>query len=163
MSEKKDISNEYNSIFDQNTVTELDDVIEGKEYQQAFFGQEMNGIINDVLYTRSQYIKDYSEIIDNHKKEKKEQLMSIVMTLGLWWIITIISEMLKNLGGGVIGGTATFAAMIINFFVNIIVPFMIIGFAMRIFKLKKLKKMALERLDARKQEHMEAGTYDANR
>ena len=92
MSEKKDISNEYNSIFDQNTVTELDDIIEGKEYQQAFFGQEMDGIINDVLYTRSQYIKDYSELVDNYKKEKKVQLMSIVMTLGLWWLITIISE-----------------------------------------------------------------------
>lgn len=163
MSEKKDISNEYNSIFDQNTVTEFEDVVEGNEYQQAFFGQEMDGIINDVLYTRSQYIKDYSELVDNYKKEKKVQLMSIVMTLGLWWLVTIISEMLKNLGGGVIGGTATFAAMIITFFVNIIVPFILVGFVMRIFKLKKLKKLALERLDARKQEHMEAGTYDANR
>ena len=52
MSEKKDISSTYNSIFDQNTVTEFEDVIEGKEYQQAIFGQDMNGAINEVLYTR---------------------------------------------------------------------------------------------------------------
>ena len=162
MSEKKDISQDYNSIFDQNTVTELEDVVDGNDYQQVLFGQEMDGIINDVLYTRSQYIKDYSETIDNYKKEEKEQVMSIIITLVLWLLITLISKMLKSLGGGVIGGTATFASMIINFFMNIIVPLMLVGFVMRIFRLKKLKKMALERLDARKQEHMEAGTYDAN-
>ena len=78
MSEKKDISSTYNSIFDQNTVTELEDVIEGKEYQQAIFGQDMNGAINEVLYTRSQYIKDYSDIVDNYKKERNEQLKSIL-------------------------------------------------------------------------------------
>lgn len=160
---EKDISLEYNSIFDQNTVTELEDVVEGREYQQAIFGQDMDGIINDVLYTRSQYIKDYSETVDNYKKEEKAQLMSILMTLGLWIMVTLLSKMLKSLGGGIIGGTATFASMIISFFGNIIVPLMLVGFLMRILRLKKLKKLALERLDARKQEHMETGTYDAGR
>ena len=79
MSEKKDISHEYNSIFDQNTVTEIEDVIEGKDYQQAIFGQDMSGAMNEVLYTRSQYIKDYSDIVNNYKKERNEQIKSIVM------------------------------------------------------------------------------------
>ena len=79
MSEKKDISSTYNSIFDQNTVTEIEDVIEGKDYQQAIFGQDMSGAMNEVLYTRSQYIKDYSDIVNNYKKERNEQIKSIVM------------------------------------------------------------------------------------
>ena len=163
MSEKKDVSSTYNSIFDQNTVTEIEDVVKGKEYQQAIFGQEIDGMINDVLYTRTQYIKDYSETVEHYKKEQKEQIWSTLITIGLWVFATLISKMLKSLGGGIVGNAATFASIIITFIVNIIAPLMLVGFLMRMLKQHKLKKRALKILEKTKQEHMESGTYDANR
>ncbi len=164
MSEKKDISSTYNSIFDQNTVTELEDVIEGKEYQQAIFGQDMNGAMNEVLYTRSQYIKDYSDIVDNYKKERNEQIKSITMVLGIAIVLSLVAELrYKIVGTSVITGLIKYAGTLISIVVTLVPPFLIFGYIRRIFKCREQMKKAIQKLDAQKQEHMTNATYDANR
>ncbi len=164
MSEKKDISSTYNSIFDQNTVTELEDVIEGKEYQQAIFGQDMNGAMNEVLYTRSQYIKDYSDIVDNYKKERNEQIKSIAMVLGVAIVLSLVAELrYKFMGTSVVTGLIKYIGTLISVVVTIVPPFLIFGYIRRIFKCREQMKKAIQKLDAQKQEHMTNATYDANR
>lgn len=166
MSEKKDISSTYNSIFDQNTVTEIEDVIEGKEYQQAIFGQDIDGAINDVLYTRTQYIKDYSGIVDNYKKERNEQIKCIGMVCVAYAVITAISLFVENfmyahpmLLNTVIDGLLT----AVKAFSAPICLLVVLGFLKRLKQLKKHKQTAIEKLDNLKQEHMQEGTYDAGR
>lgn len=166
MSEKKDISSTYNSIFDQNTVTELEDVIEGKEYQQAIFGQDMNGAINEVLYTRSQYIKDYSDIVEYYEKERKEQIKCIGMVCIIYAVITAVSVFVENfmyahpmMLNTVINGFLT----AIKVFSAPICLLMILGFLKKLKQLKKHKKTAVEKLDNMKNEHMTNATYDASR
>lgn len=166
MSEKKDISSTYNSIFDQNTVTELEDVIEGKEYQQAIFGQDMNGAINEVLYTRSQYIKDYSDIDEYYQREKKEQIKCIGMVCVAYAIITVISLFVENfmyahpmMLNTVINGLLT----AVKVFSGPICLFIILGFLKKLRQLKKHKQIAVQKLDNLKNEHITNATYDAKR
>ncbi len=166
MSEKKDISSTYNSIFDQNIVTEMEDVVEGKEYQQALFGQDMTGAINDVLYTRSQYIKDYSDIDEYYQKEKKEQIKCIGMVCVAYAIITVISLFVENfmyahpmMLNTVINGFLT----AIKVFSGPICLFVILGFLKKLKQLKKHRQTAIDKLNNIKNEHMTNATYDANR
>lgn len=163
---KKDISNDYNSVFDQNAVTEIEDVIEGKEYQQAIFGQDMNGAINEVLYTRTQYIKDYSEIVEYYQKEKNEQIKCIGMVCVAYAVITAVSLFVENFMyahpmplNTVINGFVTAAKT----FSGPICLFLILGFLKKLRQLKKHKQTAVEKLDNLKNEHMTNATYDANR
>ncbi len=161
---KKDISMDYNSIFDQNTVTELEDVIEGKEYQQAIFGQDVSGAINDVLYTRTQYIKDYSDIVDAYKKERNEQIKSTVIILGVAAVLSAVAYIRYWVSGtSVITGLIKFAGILISIVVTIVPPFLILGYIRRIFKSRELMKKAIQKLDNLKNEHMNSGTYDASR
>lgn len=166
MSEKKDISSTYNSIFDQNTVTEFEDVIEGKEYQQAIFGQDMNGAINEVLYTRSQYIKDYSDIVEYYQKEKNEQIKCIGMACVAYTIITAVSLFVENfmyahpmMLNTVINGLLT----AVKVFSGPICLFIILGFLKKLRQLKKHKQTAVQKLDNLKNEHITNATYDAKR
>ena len=166
MSEKKDISNTYNSIFDQNTVTELEDVIEGKEYQQAIFGQDMNGAINEVLYTRTQYIKDYSEIDEYYQREKKEQIKCIGMVCVIYAVVTAVSLFVENfmyahpmMLNTVINGLLT----AVKVFSGPICLFIILGFLKKLRQLKKHRQTAIEKLDNLKNEHITNATYDAKR
>ena len=164
MSEKKDISSTYNSIFDQNTVTEIEDVIEGKDYQQAIFGQDMSGAMNEVLYTRSQYIKDYSDVVNNYKKERNEQIKSIVMVSAVALVLSAVAEMRYwFMGTSVVTGLIKFIGGIISVVVTIVPPFLIFGYIRQIFRSKKLMKKAIEKIDNIKNEHMTNATYDANR
>lgn len=166
MSEKKDISNTYNSIFDQNTVTQLEDIVEGKEYQQAIFGQDMNGAVNEVLYTRSQYIKNYTEIIDYYEKEKKEQIRCICIVGAVYITLNILVFLVEkfmyahpmNLNV-IINGFVTAARA----FDEMIALFFILGLLKKLRQLKKHKKLAIERLDNMKNEHMTNATYDAGK
>ena len=166
MSEKKDISSTYNSIFDQNTVTELEDVIEGKEYQQAIFGQDMNGAINEVLYTRTQYIKDYSEIDEYYQREKKEQIKCIGMVCVIYAVVTAVSLFVENfmyahpmMLNTVINGLLT----AVKVFSGPICLFIILGFLKKLRQLKKHRQTAIEKLDNLKNEHITNATYDAKR
>lgn len=166
MSEKKDISNTYNSIFDQNTVTELEDVVEGKEYQQAIFGQDMNGAINEVLYTRTQYIKDYSEIDEYYQREKKEQIKCIGMVCVIYAVVTAVSLFVENfmyahpmMLNTVINGLLT----AVKVFSGPICLFIILGFLKKLRQLKKHRQTAIEKLDNLKNEHITNATYDAKR
>lgn len=166
MSEKKDISSTYNSIFDQNTVTELEDVVEGKEYQQAIFGQDMNGAINEVLYTRTQYIKDYSEIDEYYQREKKEQIKCIGMVCVIYAVVTAVSLFVENfmyahpmMLNTVINGLLT----AVKVFSGPICLFIILGFLKKLRQLKKHRQTAIEKLDNLKNEHITNATYDAKR
>lgn len=166
MSEKKDISSTYNSIFDQNTVTELEDVVEGKEYQQAIFGQDMNGAINEVLYTRTQYIKDYSEIDEYYQREKKEQIKCIGMVCVIYAVVTAVSLFVENfmyahpmMLNTVINGLLT----AVKVFSGPICLFIIFGFLKKLRQLKKHRQTAIEKLDNLKNEHITNATYDAKR
>ena len=166
MSEKKDISSTYNSIFDQNTVTEFEDVVEGKEYQQAIFGQDMNGAINEVLYTRTQYIKDYSEIDEYYQREKKEQIKCIGMVCVIYAVVTAVSLFVENfmyahpmMLNTVINGLLT----AVKVFSGPICLFIILGFLKKLRQLKKHRQTAIEKLDNLKNEHITNATYDAKR
>lgn len=166
MSEKKDISSTYNSIFDQNTVTEMEDVIEGKEYQQAIFGQDVSGAINDVLYTRTQYIKDYSEIIEYYEKEKNEQIKCIGMVCVAYAVIAVLSLFVENFMyshpmplNTVINGLLT----AIKAFSGPICLLIILGFLKKLRQLKKHRQTAIDKLNNIKNEHMTNATYDAGR
>lgn len=158
---KKDISSEYNSVFDENITTD-DNVFENREYQQALFGQKMDGVGSEVLYTRSQYIKDYSDIVENYKKEQILQIECIIMTFIALLIINFLAWLTNGLSG-VIGNAITYIIGIVKLFSKPVAAFIIVGFIVRFIKLIKLRKNALERLEKTKREHMEAGTYDAGK
>lgn len=158
---KKDISSEYNSVFDENITTD-DNVFENREYQQALFGQKMDGVGSEVLYTRSQYIKDYTDIVENYKKEQILQIECIIMTFIALLIINFLAWLTNGLSG-VIGNAITYVIGIVKLFSKPIAVFIIVGFIVRFIKLIKLRKNALERLEKTKREHMEAGTYDAGK
>lgn len=158
---KKDISSEYNSVFDENITTD-GGVFENREYQQALFGQKMDGVGSEVLYTRSQYIKDYTDIVENYKKEQILQIECIIMTFIALLIINFLAWLTNGLSG-VIGNAITYVIGIVKLFSKPIAVFIIVGFIVRFIKLIKLRKNALERLEKTKREHMEAGTYDAGK
>lgn len=158
---KKDISSEYNSVFDENITTD-DNVFENREYQQALFGQKMDGVGSEVLYTRSQYIKDYTDIVENYKKEQILQIECIIMTFIALLIINFLAWLTNGLSG-VIGNAITYIIGIVKLFSKPVAAFIIVGFIVRFIKLIKLRKNALERLEKTKREHMEAGTYDAGK
>lgn len=158
---KKDISSEYNSVFDENITTD-GGVFENREYQQALFGQKMDGVGSEVLYTRSQYIKDYTDIVENYKKEQILQIECIIMTFIALLIINFLAWLTNGLSG-VIGNAITYIIGIVKLFSKPVAAFIIVGFIVRFIKLIKLRKNALERLEKTKIEHMEAGTYDAGK
>lgn len=158
---KKDISSEYNSVFDENITTD-GGVFENREYQQALFGQKMDGVGSEVLYTRSQYIKDYTDIVENYKKEQILQIECIIMTFIALLIINFLAWLTNGLSG-VIGNAITYIIGIVKLFSKPVAAFIIVGFIVRFIKLIKLRKNALERLEKTKREHMEAGTYDAGK
>lgn len=158
---KKDISSEYNSVFDENITTD-GGVFENREYQQALFGQKMEGVGSEVLYTRSQYIKDYSDIVENYKKEQILQIECIIMTFIALLIINFLAWLTNGLSG-VIGNAITYIIGMVKIFSKPVAAFIIVGFIVRFIKLIKLRKNALERLEKTKREHMEAGTYDAGK
>ena len=163
---EKDISQEYNSIFDQNTVTEMENVVEGKEYQHALFGQEINGAINDALYTRTQYIKDYSGIVEHYKKERNEHIKCIGMVCVIYAVITALSLLVENFMyahpmplNTVINGLLT----AVKVFSGPICLFVILGFLKKLRQLKKHRQTSVEKLNNLKNEHMTNATYDASR
>lgn len=158
---KKDISSEYNSVFDENITTD-GGVFENREYQQALFGQKMDGVGSEVLYTRSQYIKDYTDIVENYKKEQILQIECIIMTFIALLIINFLAWLTNGLSG-VIGNAITYIIGMVKLFSKPVAAFIIVGFIVRFIKLIKLRKNALIRLEKTKREHMEAGTYDAGK
>lgn len=169
---KKDISSDYNSVFDQNAPTEVDIVFENREYQQALFGQEIDGFRNEILYTRTRYIKDYTDITENCKKETKEQIKCILITFGASLLLLLLSTVIQNIHNNLVGYVGVLGAVdsvlylfktIINVSLRFVPEFLILGYILRIIKLKKMKKRALEHLEKIKQEHMESGTYDAGK
>lgn len=169
---KKDISNDYNSVFDENIPVEVENIFENREYQQALFGQEIDGFRNEILYTRSRYIKEYTDITENFKKETKEQVKCILITLGASLVLLFLSAAFEHIHNNLVGYVGVLGAIesisyllrtIINVSLRFVPEFLILGFILRIFKLRKMKKRALEHLEKTKQEHMESGTYDASK
>ena len=158
---KKDISSEYNSVFDENIPTD-DGTFKNREYQQALFGQKMEGVGSEVLYTRSQYIKDYTDTVENYKKEQLLQIKCIIMTVIALLIINFLAWLTNGLSG-VIGNAITYVIGIVKLFSQPVAAFIIVGFIVRFIRLIKLRKNALIRLEKTKREHMEAGTYDADK
>ncbi len=158
---KKDISSEYNSVFDENIPTD-DGTFKNREYQQALFGQKMEGVGSEVLYTRSQYIKDYTDTVENYKKEQLLQIKCIIMTVIALLIINFLAWLTNGLSG-VIGNAITYVIGIVKLFSKPVAAFIIVGFIVRFIRLIKLRKNALIRLEKTKREHMEAGTYDAGK
>lgn len=158
---KKDISSEYNSVFDENIPTD-DGTFKSREYQQALFGQKMEGVGSEVLYTRSQYIKDYTDTVENYKKEQLLQIKCIIMTVIALLIINFLAWLTNGLSG-VIGNAITYVIGIVKLFSKPVAAFIIVGFIVRFIRLIKLRKNALIRLEKTKREHMEAGTYDSGK
>ena len=163
LSEKENLADSYSSVFDQNVSYEEKETFKNREYFHSFHGNQLDEWGNNVLYTRTQFIKDYSDVIDNYKKEQREQIMSILMTLGLALIIILFSKLLSLVGSGVIGNALGYLGTIISIFVSFLAPFFIIGFVIRMFRQVKMKNRALRVLEERKQEHMTNGTYDSGR
>lgn len=164
---KKDISNSYLSVFDENVSTESDEVFINRDYQKLLLGEEVQGAMNVASYTRSQYVKDYNDIVENYKKEQKEKLLCIAATVMGAIVLSILADVLQKLAD-TSGMSATFVILgAVVVILKVVIPTVsipiIIGFLRSMKKSKKLKNFHLEQLEKRKQIQMENGTYDAGR
>lgn len=164
---KKDISNSYLSVFDENVSTESDEVFINRDYQKLLLGEEVQGAMNVASYTRSQYVKDYNDIVGNYKKEQKEKLLCIAATVMGAIVLSILADVLQKLAD-TSGMSATFVILgAVVVILKVVIPTVsipiIIGFLRSMKKSKKLKNFHLEQLEKRKQIQMENGTYDAGR
>lgn len=163
----KDISNSYLSVFDENVSTESDEVFVNRDYQKLLLGEEVKGTMNSASYTRSQYVKDYNDIVENHKKEQKEKLLCMAATVMGAIVLSILAGVLQKIVDAS-GMSATYVLLgTVVIILKVVIPTVsipiLIGFLRSIKKSKKLKEFHLEQLEKRKQNQMENGTYDAGR
>lgn len=69
--EKKDISQDYNSIFDQNNSNFLEEDNMNRDYLQMIYNDNMDSLNKEIRMTRTQYYQKYQKIVDDFEKEIK--------------------------------------------------------------------------------------------
>ena len=165
MDNKENIADSYNSVFDENISYVEDEKFENREYFQHVHGGELDEW-GYVLFTRSQYTKQYLEIEENYQKEKKEQIKSICIVCAIFVVATIILFIVEKIMQA--------NPMLLNVVINALVTgarllsvaallFFVLGLLKKLKQLKKHRQLAIDRLNAFKNEHMTNGTYDVGR
>ena len=69
--DSKDISQDYNSIFDQNNSDFLKEDNMNRDYLQAIYNDEMESLNKEIRMTRTQYYQKHQKIEDDFAKEIK--------------------------------------------------------------------------------------------
>lgn len=69
--ENKDISQDYNSIFDQNNSNFLEEDNMNRDYLQAIYNDDMDSLNKEIRMTRTQYFQKRQKIEDDFEKEIK--------------------------------------------------------------------------------------------
>ena len=188
---EKDISQEYNSIFDENDSSFVEEETMNRDYLQMIYNDDMDCLNKEIRMTRSQYFKEMMDIEEHYKKEekagKKRLLVFFLIFIGLSLIAVffflgwehyknIYTELtyqmnFKNLNvsGDVLRGywaASGFCGCFawISFVVGVF-EFFFFGFGTikTVRRIKKWKVKALAKLEERKKENMLAGTYDASK
>ncbi len=84
--ENKDISQDYNSIFDQNNLNFVDEENMNRDYLYQIYDDDMDSLNKEIRMTRTQYLQKYQKIEDSFEKEinqNKKQLaiFAIIMVV----------------------------------------------------------------------------------
>jgi hypothetical protein len=69
--ERKDISQDYNSIFDQNNSDFLEEDNMNRDYLQMIYNDDMDSLNKEIRMTRTQYYQKHQKIVDDFEKEIK--------------------------------------------------------------------------------------------
>ena len=82
--ERKDISQDYNSIFDQNNSNFLEEDNMNRDYLQMIYNDDMDSLNKEIRMTRTQYYQKYQKIVDDFEKEikidkKNLKIVTIIM------------------------------------------------------------------------------------
>ena len=192
MSEKKDISSTYNSIFDQNSQEEVIEADKmNRDYLYHIYDDEMASLNKEIRMTRTGYLRERVKIeesfgneIKNYRKNLRTISVISGVIIGIAVVLFIIAAIMiseymdgvwgfalegKNVNNAVLNLTWYYGAMVA--FVGILI--LILGALIFLFfggsaikaikRLKKNKARALQSLEDMKEENMLAGTYDASK
>jgi uncharacterized membrane protein len=166
LSEKENLADSYSSVFDQNVSYEEKETFKNREYFQSMHGNELNDWGKNVLFTRSQYNKEYAEIEGIYEREKKEQIKCILIcfvafvAVCVFLLIVEIIMYVKPMPINVIVRGFVAAIRVLSI---VALVFFVFGLLKKIKQLKKQKIKAIKSLEIIKAEHMTNGTYDAGR
>ncbi len=186
MSEKKDISNDYNSIFDQNTQGFVEEENMNRDYLQMIYNDDMDCLNKEIRMTRTQYLNEMMDIEDHYKKEEKAGKRRFLIFFLIFLVLLAIAifffngylyfkEVLKmvTIENSVSGevrrgywaasgfcGSFAWISFVVGLFEFI---FFGLGTVKTVRRIKKWKFKALAKLEERKKENMLAGTYDASK
>lgn len=190
--EKRDISKEYNSIFDQNSQEEVIETEKmNRDYLYHIYDDEMAFLNKEIRMTRTGYLKErvkieesYENQIKSYRKHlRKVSLASgIIVGIAIVFLIAsaiLISEYMNGVWGFALEGkNVDNATLNLSWYYGAIVAFIgflifLLGALVFIFfggaaikainRLKKNKTRALQSLEDMKEENMLLGTYDASK
>lgn len=192
MSEKKDISSTYNSIFDQNAQKEVVEAeTMNRDYLYHIYDDEMASLNKEVRMTRTGYLREIvkieegfeKEIKNNRKNLRKVSIVSgIIVGIATVFLIIaaiMISEYMDGVWGFALEGTPVDNATlnltwyygaivaligVLIFILGALIFLFFGGSAIKAIKrLKKNKARALKSLEDMKEQNMILGTYDASK
>lgn len=163
---KKDISDLYNSVFEENVPTPTEQS-NNRDYLGSLYDGGIELLDSDIRMTRSDYIRKHTEIVTEYEKENKETLKTLV-----WAVISFVLPFLGFLtlkelapyAGNRYMLAIIYGGMAIFMLLMIIVPAVIIlSVIKKIRLLRKGENHALEHLEQRKQDFMLMGQYDSGK
>ena len=186
MSENKDISNDYNSIFDQNTQGFLEEENMNRDYLQMIYHDDMDCLNKEIRMTRTQYLNEMMDIEEHYVKEEKAGKKRLLIFFIIFLVLLAIAffffegylyfkEVLRvitvegNAGSDLrrgywaasgFCGSLAWISFVVGLFEFI---FLGLGTVKTVRRIKKWKVKALVKLEERKKENMLAGTYDASK
>lgn len=188
--QKEDISESYNEIFEFNTSDIPQSEIMNRDYLKHIYDEDMQSLNKTVLLTRTQHFKKVEETKQSFEKEIKwsKKLLTVsavILAVFIGVAISFYSQGLRFqelfteniLDVGISGGYSIselkamwqvfgLSGMVGSLFLLVGgIQFYLLGYGSikRIRTLKKTREKALEHLEDVKKEHMLMGTYDASK
>ena len=77
--ENKDISQDYNSIFDQNNLSFAQEENMNRDYLYQIYNDDMDSLNKEIRMTRTQYLQKYQKIEESFEKEIKQYKKHLVV------------------------------------------------------------------------------------